>query len=53
MYAALILSALGPLYVSESDVYRRQILEYKDSPRAERVIQNSKNDLSLTFCQCH
>ena len=25
------------LYTSESDVYRRQILTYKDSPRAERV----------------
>ena len=25
------------LYTSESDVYRRQILTYKDDPRAERV----------------
>ena len=25
------------LYTSESDVYRRQILTYKDAPRAERV----------------
>ena len=25
------------LYMSESDVYRRQILTYKDGPRAERV----------------
>ena len=25
------------LYTSESDVYRRQILTYKDGPRAERV----------------
>ena len=24
-------------YTSESDVYRRQILTYKDGPRAERV----------------
>ena len=25
------------LYTSESDVYRRQILTYRDRPRAERV----------------
>ena len=25
------------LYTSESDVYRRQILTYKDDPRADRV----------------
>ena len=25
------------LYTSESDVYRRQILTYKDGPRADRV----------------
>ena len=25
------------LYTSESDVYRRQILTYKDGPRAKRV----------------
>ena len=25
------------LYTSKSDVYRRQILTYKDGPRAERV----------------
>ena len=25
------------IYTSESDVYRRQILTYKDGPRAERV----------------
>ena len=25
------------LYTSESDVYRRQILTYKDGPRTERV----------------
>ena len=25
------------LYTSESDVYRRQILMYKDDPRTERI----------------
>ena len=34
----LTLSARGPSYTSESDVCRRQILTYKDSPRAERII---------------
>ena len=28
------------LFTSESDVYRRQILTYKDGPRAERVKTN-------------
>ena len=28
----------GRLYTSESDVYRRQILTYKDDPRAERLV---------------
>ena len=32
----LILSARGRLYTSEHDVYRRQIMTYKDGPRAER-----------------
>ena len=30
-------SARDRLYTSESDVYRRQILTYKDGPRADRV----------------
>ena len=30
-------SSGGGLYTSESDVYRRQILTYKDDPRAERI----------------
>ena len=30
-------SAHADLYTSESDVYRRLILTYKDGPRAERV----------------
>ena len=33
----LILSVRGRLYTSEPDVYRRQIMTYKDGPRAERV----------------
>ena len=33
------------LYTSESGVYRRQILTYKDGPRAERV-----NSLFITYC---
>ena len=35
----LILSVWGPVrfHTSESDVYRRQILTYKDGPRAERI----------------
>ena len=32
-----ILLARGPSSYAESDVYRRQILTYKDGPRAERV----------------
>ena len=28
------------LYMSESDVYRRQIVAYKDGPRTERVKNN-------------
>ena len=33
----LILSVPGLFYTSESDVCRRQILTYRDDPRAERV----------------
>ena len=33
------------LYTSESDVYRRQILTYKDGPRAERVKCNRQSDI--------
>ena len=33
----LIFSARDRLYTSGSDVYRRQILTYKDGPRTERV----------------
>ena len=33
----LIFSARGHHYTSESDVYIRQILTYKDGPRAERA----------------
>ena len=33
----LIFLVRGRLYTSESDVYRRQILTYKDGPRTERV----------------
>ena len=33
----VLISVRGRIYTSESDVYRRQILTYKDSPRAERV----------------
>ena len=33
----LILSVRNRLYTSESHVYKRQILTYKDGPRAERV----------------
>ena len=28
------------LYTSESDVYRRQILTYKDGPRTKRIEKN-------------
>ena len=28
------------LYTSESDVYRRQIMTYKDGPRTERVSES-------------
>ena len=35
-------SAEDRLYTSESDVYRRQILTYKDGPRNERVKPISK-----------
>ena len=35
-YFFLILTARGRLYTSESDVCRRQILTYKDGPRAEK-----------------
>ena len=38
----------GRLYTSESDVYRRQILAYKDGPRAERV----NVDLALDHSLC-
>ena len=30
------------LYTSESDVYRPQILTYKDGPRAERLYKNTQ-----------
>ena len=33
----LFLFVRDDLYTSESDVYIRQILTYKDGPRAERV----------------
>ena len=32
-----------PVYTSEFDVYRRQILTYKDGPRAERVKSHLKH----------
>ena len=32
-----ILLVRGRFYTSQSDVYRRQIVPYKDGPRAERV----------------
>ena len=32
------------LYTSESDVYRRQILTYKDDPRAGRVKKETQED---------
>ena len=36
------------LYTSESDVYRRQILTYKDGPRAERFkLQYYKRFLAM------
>ena len=31
------------LYTSESDVYRRQIMTYKDGPRAERFKRGRSN----------
>ena len=34
---ALTLSARDRLYTSESDVYSRQTLTYKDDPRTERI----------------
>ena len=40
----LNLSASGPSKTSESDVHRRQILTYKDSPRPERVEVVLKQD---------
>ena len=39
----LILLVRGPSLSSESDVYRRQILTYKDDPRAVRVKANLSN----------
>ena len=36
-YKYFTLSVRGRLYTSEFDVYRRQILTYKDGPGAERV----------------
>ena len=36
-YKYLDTFSTGPFYTSASDVYRRQILSYKDGPRAERV----------------
>ena len=35
------------LYTSESDVYRRQIMMFKEGPRAERV-KNSKATFDLS-----
>ena len=35
------LSAGDILYTPESEVYRRQILTYKDGPRAERVMNET------------
>ena len=40
----------GRLYTSESDVYRRQILTYKDDPRAKRVnVFNFHNYVFILF----
>ena len=39
-YKCLFFQCGDRLYASESDVYRRQILTYKDGPRAERVLSN-------------
>ena len=35
----------GRLYTSESDVYRRQILTYKDGPRTARVNAGDTSDV--------
>ena len=42
------------LYTSESDVYRRQNLTYKDGPRAERVNKKNLylNCLIIVHCFC-
>ena len=37
------------LYTSESDVYRRQILTHKDSPRTERVKVLSTGSFNATL----
>ena len=41
------------LYTSESDVYRRHILTYKDGPRAERVNRLSRLYSLFTFFYHH
>ena len=43
----LILPVRDRLYTSESEVYRRQILTYKDGPRAERVKIHSNESKML------
>ena len=40
------------LYTSESDVYRRQILTYKDGPRAVRVKLAEKNYWTYASDRC-
>ena len=40
------------LYTSESDVYRRQILSYKDGPRAERVKTHKTSLFEYTVLRC-
>ena len=43
------------LYTSESDVYRRQIMTYKDGPRAERVNPTAGERFVLVgpYIQCN
>ena len=52
----LLLQRGDRLYTSESDVYRRQNLTYKDGPRAERVSQltlsSNLHPLQAADC-CH
>ena len=38
----LLSQCRGRLYTSESDVYRRQILTYKDGPRAVKIQEVSQ-----------